>query len=47
MKIQAWIIQHDSHGYSWDTLVFLPEGDEPETKENWIRLPWLDGELKK
>lgn len=40
--VRAWAVRHDSHGISYDTLVFLPEGDEPETKMQWVRLPWLD-----
>lgn len=38
----AWGIEHDSHGPSIDTLVWLPSGDKPETTERWVRLPWLD-----
>ena len=38
----AWAIEHDSHGPVIDTLVFMPEGDEPETEAKWVRLPWLD-----
>lgn len=38
----AWAIFHDSHGYSMDTLVFLPDGERPDTEREWRRLPWLD-----
>jgi hypothetical protein len=41
----AWVIEHNSHGIVFDTLVFLPEGEEPETKEEWRRMPWLDQSL--
>jgi hypothetical protein len=39
----AWAMRHDSHGVHYDTLCFLPEGDEPDaTGDKWLRLPWLD-----
>ncbi len=38
----AWAIRHDAHGPSMDNLVFLPEGDRPETEGDWVRVPWLD-----
>jgi hypothetical protein len=39
----AWIIEHNAHGESYDTPVWLPEGDRPETAKLWVRAPWLDG----
>jgi len=42
-KLQAWMIEHNAHGESYNTPVWLPEGDKPETKELWVRAPWLDG----
>lgn len=42
-KLEAWIIEHDSHGEVYDTPIWLPEGDKPETKKLWVRAPWLDG----
>src|SRR3989304_1489269 len=44
-RLLAWMIQHDSHGISFDTLCFLPEGEVPETMKEWRRMPWLDQEL--
>jgi hypothetical protein len=44
-RLLAWVIEHNSHGLIFDTLVFLPEGEEPETKEEWRRMPWLDQPL--
>jgi len=41
-RLLAWAIEHDSHGISIDTMIFLPDGDKPEGKEKWLRLPWLD-----
>ncbi len=41
-RLCAWAIKHDSHGLVLDTLCFLPEGEVPDTKANWCRLPWLD-----
>jgi len=44
-KLLAWIIEHNAHGESYTTPVWLPEGDKPETKELWVRAPWLDGRM--
>ena len=33
-RLMAWAIKHGSHGLYLDALVFLPEGDAPETKED-------------
>lgn len=42
-RMLAWAMRHDSHGVHYDTLCFLPEGDEPDTTgDKWLRLPWLD-----
>lgn len=41
----AWLMVHDAHGPSLDTLVFLPPGDEPESHADWMRAPWLDSRL--
>ena len=41
----AWVQQHNAHGPSLDELVFLPSGEKPETKYDWVRVPWLDGVL--
>lgn len=42
----AWAVEHDAHGASLDTLVFLPEGEHPDLgvgpRFEWTRLPWLD-----
>lgn len=38
MEVQAWVIEHDSHGLYWDTLVFLPVGDDPETDYAWVKI---------
>lgn len=40
---QAWAIVHNSHGPVMDTIVFMPAGDRPETDEEWVRCPWMDG----
>jgi len=42
LLFRAWAIRHNSHGISLDTLCFLPGVDEPETKRDWVRVPWLD-----
>lgn len=44
-RLLAWAIEHNSHGLYLDTLIFLPEGDRPETEAEWVRLPWLDQPL--
>lgn len=48
MKLHAWGIEHDSHGYSISEICFLADNDEPDTKPErggrWIRLPWLDAD---
>lgn len=41
-RMLAWMISHNAHGSAMDSLCFLPEGDEPETKANWRRVEWLD-----
>lgn len=41
-RLCAWVIEHNSHGTVFDSLVWLPKGQEPETKEEWRRMPWLD-----
>lgn len=46
-RMLGWAIKHNSHGIYYDTLIFLPEGDAPETKHEWIRVPWLDEPKKK
>lgn len=38
----AWVILHNSHGLSLDTLVWLPTGNKPEGNEDWVRLEQLD-----
>lgn len=38
----AWAIRHNAHGPSLDTLVWMPEGDEPETDKDWVRITSLD-----
>lgn len=43
--LTAWLVKHDSHGEYYDTLVFLPAGERPETAGNWVRAPWLDGRI--
>jgi hypothetical protein len=45
VKLCAWMLKHDSHGLVLDTLVFLPDGDRPETDGLWTRVPWMDGSL--
>ncbi len=41
--MKAWLKTHHAHGPSMDTLVFLPEDDEPEMHlTRWVRAPWLD-----
>ena len=42
-KLDAWIIEHNSHGEVYDTPIWLPKGEKPETDELWVRAPWLDG----
>jgi len=41
----AWIIEHNAHGESYDTPVWLPEGDAPDDGKLWKRAPWLDGRM--
>lgn len=38
----AWAVRHDAHGPSLDTLVWLPEGDAPETDKDWVRMEIFD-----
>ena len=40
--MRAWMIRSNAHGLTLHTLVYLPDGDKPETKEDWIQTPWLD-----
>lgn len=42
MQWNAWAIRHNAHGPSIDTPIWLPEGDEPETDKDWVRIPSLD-----
>jgi hypothetical protein len=40
--LQAWGYLHDSHGIVVKDIFFLEEGDKPEGKCQFVRLPWLD-----
>lgn len=40
--LRAWMIRHRGHGLILDTLVLLPDGDTPDTNEDWVRVPALD-----
>ncbi len=41
---RAWAIAHNAHGEHLTDLVFLPDGDKPDTDCEWVRCPWLDSE---
>jgi len=46
IEVLAWAIKHDSHGLCIDNLFWLPEGDKPETEEDFVRLPQFDTTLE-
>jgi len=42
-KFCCWVRKHDAHGLSYDSPIWLPEGDRPEVDPHkWFRVPRFD-----
>ncbi len=51
IKLEAWMVMHNSHGLDFDSLMLCKVGEGPDNasigwkRMAWIRVPWLDGEI--